>query len=415
MQLRESGSAIRPRDNVSTVNESSIPKLDGFSLALCAVPASIALAEVLLAWPLVRRTIALCRNPSKAGIPRVFLFWSAWAAMEIFSWLHSPELQRGWGEMRHLLLIAGLFVLTPVMASAEANAVRWRGIVMVATLSSLVLIAEFVLHLFRHRPSLDPVVYLRGGGLLHHWMVYGIVETLVFAGLLELLHFFPEERWWLGPATAINVVAIVLSLTRTLWVCSLLILACHLAWTRSRWIWALPAIPSLLFLVAPGAVRTRIIDSARPDYYANSERVQMLQVGFRMVRENPFTGVGPGRVEEVYGKYLSARDTLPAYHGHLHNNVMQLAAEFGLPTLALALVFVGALARCLLRRVACAKDGNEQFLCRTALLGLLGFLAAGMFDYTYGHSLGIILLAFTVFAPLVSIEGAARSSKGHAE
>jgi hypothetical protein len=116
-------------------------------------------------------------------------------------------------------------------------------------------------------------------------MVYGIVETLVFAGLLELLHFFPEERWWLGPATAINVVAIVLSLTRTLWVCSLLILACHLAWTRSRWIWALPAIPSLLFLVAPGAVRTRIIDSARPDYYANSERVQMLQFAKTRLQE----------------------------------------------------------------------------------------------------------------------------------
>ena len=37
----------------------------------------------------------------------------------------------------------------------------------------------------------------------------------------------------------------------------------------------------------------------------------------------------------------------------------------------------------------------------TGLLGLIGFLVAGMFDYTYGHSLALILLSFVVLIPLI--------------
>src|SRR5208282_2438786 len=103
----------------------------------------------------------------------------------------------------------------------------WKGVVVVATLSSIVLIAQFISRLFSHPAGLDPIVYLRGGGLLHHWMVYGIVETLVFAGLLELWHFFPEEHWWLLPTSAINITAILFSLTRTLWISCLLLLTLH--------------------------------------------------------------------------------------------------------------------------------------------------------------------------------------------
>ena len=51
-----------------------------------------------------------------------------------------------------------------------------------------------------------------------------------------------------------------------------------------------------------------------------------------------------------------------------------------------------------------ALDRETQFLCRAALLALTGFLAAGMFDYTYGHSLGLILVGFVALAPLVSAE-----------
>jgi len=198
----------------------------------------------------------------------------------------------------------------------------------------------------------------------------------------------------------VNGVAIFLSLTRMLWICSLLLLAVHLAWRRSRWAWAVPAMPCVLFFLAPGPVRTRIVDSSRPGYYSNAERVQMLKAGWRMVRASPILGVGPGRVEMLYASFLSPGDPIPAYHGHLHNNLAQLAAEFGLPAAGAAIVFVVALLRQLWKRCKRAEDRDERFVGRTSILALLGFLTAGLFDYTYGHSLGLILIAFAVLTPL---------------
>ncbi len=382
-------------------------KLDGLLLgiAFCAAPVSIAVTESILVAAMLQRTWALLRHRAKLYVPRVFWFWLAWAVLEVLVWLRSPSMRAGTGEIRHLLLIASLFLVLPALDRAADRVAVWRGIFITATVSSMFLIGTFVWRLFTYRGPLEPVVYLRNGGLLHHWMIYGTIEILVVSGLLEFWRLYPEERRWCLPVLAINGVAIVLSLTRMLWVCCLLLLALHLLWRRSRWIWAVPLIPLAAFLVAPSPVRQRVAESLHPDYYSNAERIQMLRVGWKMILSNPLTGVGPGRVEELYTSYLSPGDLVPAYHGHLHNNLVQLAAEFGLPVLCAALVFVWMLFHDLLkgckRAVDRNVDHNEEFLAKAAVLGLAGFLASGMFDYTYGHSLALILLSFVVVMPLI--------------
>ena len=304
--------------------------------------------------------------------------------------------------MRHLLLIAALFLLVPGLNAASEQILVWYGIALAATLSSVFLIVHFAWQLLFYRGDLDPVVYLRGGGLLHHWMIYGTVEIVVLAGLLELWHFFPEHHWWLLPACLVNALGIILSLTRMLWICSFLLLALHLIWHRSRWLWALPGAPAVVFFLTPHAVRSRLADSLRADYYPNAERIQMLRVGWKMIQEHPLTGVGPGRAGELYTKYLSASDPIPAYHGHLHNNLVQLTAEFGLPVALAAILFVTVLFWELRKAFRPGMNRDQQFVGCTAVLGLTGFVVSGLFDYTYGHSLGLILLCFTVLSPLAS-------------
>jgi O-antigen ligase len=375
-------------------------------LALAAVPVSIAITELLLAAALAARIVALLGSSAKLYLPRVFWFWLSWAALEILSWLLSPELCAGWGEMRHLLLVGALFLLLPALERSSFRVTIWRGIFVTATLSSLVLVGKFFFRLLywtHTAASIDPVVYLRNGGLIQHWMIYATVEILVFAGLLEFSHRYPEERRFWLPVFIVNGLAIVLSLTRMLWVCCLVLLAIHLVRRRSRLIWALPLLPLGLFVLAPGVVRSRVIDSLQPDYYSNAERLQMLRVGLKMVIQHPATGVGPGRVEELYRAYLSDHDPVPAYHGHLHNNAAELAAEFGLPVLVAAVLFVIVLFRDLHKQCRSALGRDNQFLCNAALLGLLGFLMSGLFDYTYGHSLGLILAGFVTLSPLMPV------------
>ena len=113
---------------------------------------------------------------------------------------------------------------------------------------------------------------------------------------------------------------------------------------------------------------------------------------------------------------------MPAYHGHLHNNAVELAAEFGIPVALAALLFVAVLFRDLLAASKKARSRGEQFAARTGVLALVGFLVAGLFEYTYGHSLGLILLFFAVLSPLLpepsktvlrtnSVMGGSRSSE----
>ena len=119
----------------------------------------------------------------------------------------------------------------------------------------------------------------------------------------------------------------------------------------------------ILYLISPSAVRVRVANSIDLNYYSNSERLQMLKVGWQMMREHPLTGVGPGRVDKLYESYLSSGDPVPAYHGHLHNNLAQIVAQFGIPATVLLLLFVGVVFHNLVnvRKTATTRDARFRF------------------------------------------------------
>lgn len=309
--------------------------------------------------------------------------------------------------MRHLALALALALTIPILRRPAHAVAIWKGIFLTATLNSVVLIAIVALRLARYarlRPAIDLSVYVRNGGLLHHWMVYATVEVVVFAAMLEFWRVYPQRRRWLYPLLAANSLAIVLSLTRMLWLTCLVLLGVILVGRGIRWTWLTPILILCLGLVATPLVRHRIAESSQPDYYSNTERLQMLRVGLEMIRDHPLTGVGPGRVETRYRDYLKPSDSVPAFYGHLHNNLVQITAEFGLPVAAAAVIFVVALAKGLIKTYRCSTTADLRFLSRSAILSLAAFTIAGMFEYTYGHSLGLILLSFAVFSPLTCQE-----------
>jgi O-antigen ligase len=289
--------------------------------------------------------------------------------------------------------------------SAVQDKIRvWKGIFLTASLGSAAVIVGFFSRTIRYRQELaaggDPAFYLRNGGLLHHWMIYATVEIVVFAALLEFRAAYPEARRWTQPALIVNSLAVVVSLTRSLWLACFVLVVAHLLWHRSRLVWLAPIVPLIALWAGPTSLRARVAVSFQPDYYSNAERVQMLRVGWKMIREQPLMGKGPGRVDKLYPSYLASGEPVPAYHGHLHNNAVQLAAQFGIPALAAAMLWLAVLVHELLRRCRIASAREEAFLARTAMMALGGFLLVGMTDYTYGHSLGLILVSFASLPPL---------------
>jgi hypothetical protein len=383
-------------------------RIDALALvvAMAAVPISIAVTESLLSVALMSRLTRILRRRAAWSVPRVFWFWLAWAGLELIIWARSPEPRAGRGEISHLLLLAALFVVMPALAVPAWCLMAWRGLLLTASLGALFVIGDVISRLIYYQRELsvdpDPSLYLRTGGLLNHWMVFGTVEIVVFAGILAFSRTYPEQRRFWIPVLALNAMAVVVSLTRMVWVCCFLLLEADLFWRRSKWRWAGALLPLALFALGPGFLRARVRTSLQPGYYANAERIQMLRVGWKMVKEHPLGGVGPGRVAELYRSYLSPADAVPAYYGHLHNNVAQIAAEFGVPVALAALLVLGALFLDIHKAWKVASvDRDKQFLCRAGALGLAGFALAGMFDYTYGHSLGLIVVTFASLAPIL--------------
>jgi O-antigen ligase len=307
--------------------------------------------------------------------------------------------------MRHLLLVASVFLILPALDRPGASLTVWRGLFLTSSIGSIAVVVGTVARMVYYRREIslggDAAFYVRNGGLLHHWMVYATVEILIFGALLEFRVLYQEERRWATPALAIHCLAVLFSLTRTLWLCCFLIAAIHLLTRRSKWILALVALPVGVFLLIPGPVHSRIVDSSSREYYSNAERLQMWRVGWKMIRQHALFGVGPGRVEQLYTSYLGKGEPVPAYRGHLHDNAIQLAAQFGLPVLGSAVLWLAFLFWDVMRTWRAARSRESRFLYRSSFLGIVGFVVAGVTEYTYGHALGLILFCFVAISPLI--------------
>jgi O-antigen ligase len=81
---------------------------------------------------------------------------------------------------------------------------------------------------------------------------------------------------------------------------------------------------------------------------------------------------------------------------HLHNVPMQIAAERGLPALALWLWFVGATAWGLVQRMRSSADPS---IAAAGLAALVSMCAAGLFEYNFGDSEFLILLLVLITLP----------------
>ena len=133
---------------------------------------------------------------------------------------------------------------------------------------------------------------------------------------------------------------------------------------------------------------------------SNRDRVAMLKTGVNMVTADPLTGVGPNMVPRAYPTYRDA-GAVEAVNPHLHNVPMQIAAERGLPALAIWLGFIAVLARAIYRLFRNAT-GADRVLPATGLAAIAAMLAAGLFEYNFGDSEFLMLFLVLVTLPFAA-------------
>jgi O-antigen ligase len=190
--------------------------------------------------------------------------------------------------------------------------------------------------------------------------------------------------------------ALVVSQTRSAWVGALVGVSVLCVLRAPRLLWLVAAGTAALLVLRPAGVTERLTLSDA----STSDRIYMWQAGIDMVLDRPVFGQGPGMVLEVYPRYRWPEATHPM-QPHLHNNLLQVAAERGVPGLVFFLwwavaVFAAAIPEA--RRAAAGPPG-EGWPAVGTLAALAAVFVAGLFEYNLGDSEVLLLVLLLTAVP----------------
>ncbi len=366
--------------------------------AAAAVLVSIAGAEALLAIACVAWIIY---RPRPITLPSYFVPLCAFMATTVVSLAMSPQPAMGRAAIYKFWLFAmGFLAANTITTSHRARHALLTLLIVSAVTSGLGLVQfvkKYLYYLTTQSIGDDPMINGRISGFMGHWLTYSNEQLLVWCAAIPAMLIF-GRRWMI--LLGIVGASLVLSFTRSVWlgaIAGFLVIATMIP----RRLWLGVAIPvAVVCLASSPLIYHRISTSLQPDFAPNTGRLELFFAGVQMIEDHPLFGVGPQRVHTEFPGYYRGPDLAQThiYYGHLENNILQLAAERGLPCLAAFLWFIFELYAGLIELVR-NSDRDHRWMALSALAALTGFIVAGFNEYNFGDSEVLMLLLFIVSLP----------------
>jgi O-antigen ligase len=365
------------------------------ALALFGVAAavlfSIAIAQILLTIAIVCWVAILATRRERIEVPPFFWPLAAYAGITLVSAAFSFEPRVSLIDCKQLVL----FVTIPLVfrfITGDRATTMITVILSFAAASAAYGIVQYAMI------TLNPLIQ-RPHGTLGHYMTYSGLLMLVIGAALARILFGRRDRMWAAVVMPALAVAVVVTLSRSAWVGACAAAALLLSLKDFRLLAVLPIVAAIFFAVAPPPVLARFVSIFDVKDPTNRDRLAMLREGEHMIRSHPLLGVGPNMVEVLYSEYRDP-DAVEKINPHLHNVPVQIAAERGLPALAIWLWFVVALTAAAARRF---HEGDNRALAATALAAIISMLAAGMFEYNFGDSEFLMMFLILVTLPFAAV------------
>ena len=375
------------------------PTLDRIALWLlllfvASLQMSIFAAGILLSLMLVCGVALLIRDRERPSAPEFVLPLVVYAVLTLISSAFAIEPWESFKDDKQLIYLA----VVPAAVYHLARGKRATTVIdVIVTVGAAGAVWGIVQYGLLHFDSLGK----RPQGISHHYMTFSGFLMLGICSVLARLIFGARDRIWPALVLPALVVALFLTLGRGAWVGTSIAVAVIFSLKNFRLMAAIPIVVAVAFALAPDTVTRRMTSVFDLQDPSNRDRVAMLKTGAAMTSAHPLTGVGPNMIEKVYVQYR-APEAVQQTNQHLHNVPMQIAAERGIPALAVFVWFVVSLARSLLKMF---RSGDNRVFAATALASLIGMLAAGQFEYNFGDSefqmlfLVLITLPFAALRP----------------
>jgi len=388
---------------MSVADTRDAPLLNRVTTALllgfvAALQVSIALSHILLAAMLVSWALLRVRERTFPPAPAFFVPLLVYGALTLVASAFSVDPVASFVDSKQLVLLAIVPAVYDTARGPRASTV----VDVIITVGAASAVFGIIQYGVLHYDNLGQ----RPQGTLTHYMTYSGVLMLVICAAAARLVFGRSDRIWPALVMPALIVALSLTFTRNAWIGACVAVGLLFILKDFRLTALLPVIVAALFVLAPQGLVNRLTSTFNAQDPANQDRFAMIEVGALIVRDHPLTGVGPNMVPRVYEAYrpdYAVNETNP----HLHNVPLQIAAERGLPALAVWIWFIGAVARALFRLFRSASAGASidrqgRVLAATALASLAAMLAAGLFEYNFGDSEFLMLLLVLITLPFAA-------------
>lgn len=383
---------------------------------MTSITAIDALTALLIAATLVALTDPAARARYRLPLAGPFL---AFALVTLAAAAASPDRTRAFYESKHLLPMALFFIAANGFEDGDGirRALRWffaavslaslYAIVQTGACTASAPLPAWAGWALKVRLEACRAVHpFRAKGFFSIYMTLG-GSLMIALALVLAVRAMARWRPWLFVPGLLAFVALGLTYVRNAWLGLAVAIAVLTLLTRRLWPLAAVALAVLVALVVPSPLRTRVLSMFNPEDETARERLYLWDAGRRMVEDAPLLGVGPGGVHREYPRYKP-----PEAHkqrtGHLHNNLVQVAAERGLLGLGAWLwIWIAFLVRA--GRIYGALPpvrGDDRALVAGSIAAVAGFLVAGLFEYNFGDSEVIDLLWLVMAFPFVCARGA---------
>jgi O-antigen ligase len=354
-----------------------------------ALQFSIAIAQSLMAVAVFCFLALTILRKERIEVPRFFWPLAAFAGLTLVSAAFSSQPRHSFADTKQLVL----FLMVPVAYRFVRGDRGWTLITVIVSAGAV----SAAYGIFQYS-ILHYDISNRARGTLGHYMTYSGLVMLVLGVALARILFGRRDRLWAALVMPALAVAVSVTFTRNTVVGACVAAALLFSLKDFRLLAALPIAAAVFFALAPAELTSRFVSMTNMNDPTNRDRVAMLREGARMVRAHPLTGVGPNMVEPLYAEYRGA-DAVEKVNPHLHNVPVQIAAERGLPALAIWLWFVVVVVVDLFQEF---RRGAHRAVAAAALAAMASALAAGLFEYNFGDSEFLMMLLLLITLPFAA-------------
>jgi len=309
------------------------------------------------------------------------------------------------GHSMHHVTKVLRYLTVPLIYTFVSVRIAWR--TLAALLTVLALSAAYGVAQYFWLLEVD--LLHRIDGFMGDWMTFSgqlMLGTVVLFSVLfgdpDALRNLttPRLRWVLRGILVLFLFALLLSQTRSAWLGALAGGFTCIFWLRRRWL--LPATLVLLstLVVLPDSYRERLATGFDVHDTTTRDRIELLELGTRIVVDHPWFGIGPDMVPVVAPQYRRGAERPSTLYCHLHNSALNIAAEMGLLALAAWLALWAFIFRDLFRIVQRGPFVRaSRPLAIAAVCAMVGFLTSSLFEHNFGDTEVLVPLLFLVITP----------------